>query len=276
MKRSLLFLLAISAPMSLLAQEIPIQSAPPHAAPQMTTLWNLFQSGGFAMYPLLLLSILSVMLIFGFWITFRRGAVVSNQYMNTAEVLLKKGDYTGMLAISARHGEAIARVVQRTLEFASHNPQTSFEVIKEIAQTEGASQAASMQNRVTYLADIAVLSPMLGLLGTVFGLIRSFGAMGSPEVAAAQSATRNILLAEGVSEALVATCTGLLIGIVAMGFYGLFRNKVQKLLSDLERASAHLIGMMATQGFAGMQPEAPAARRKKIVLPKSNAEEGLF
>lgn len=239
-----MLLSVLATPAALLAQEDSAAHAAASAASKgsSVTLWHLFQSGGYAMLPLALMSILAVMLILGYWITLRRGAVLSNQFMNTAEVLIKKGDYAGLLAIAHRHKEAVARILHRTLDFASKNPHASFEVVREIAQTEGAAQAASMQNRVTYLADIAVLSPMVGLLGTVFGIIQSFGVLANASTA---QASRPVLLAQGVSEALVATGTGLVIGIVAMAFYGLFRNKVQSLLSELESASAHLLGLMS-------------------------------
>jgi biopolymer transport protein ExbB len=164
--------------------------------------------------------------------------------MNTADVLLKKRDYLGLLAISSRHSEVIARVVQRTLDFATKNPNASYEVVREIAETEGGSQAASLQHRVTYLADIGMLAPMVGLLGTVFGIINSFGLLGS-EQAKQASQSRDMLLASGVSEALVATAAGLVVGIAAMAFYALFRNRVHSLISDLEIASAHVMGLIA-------------------------------
>jgi biopolymer transport protein ExbB len=232
------------------------------------TVWNLFQSGGFTMLPLAFMSILALMLIFAYLITLRRGAVVSNQFMNTAEVLIKKGDYAGLLAIANRHSEAIARIVRRMLDFASQNPRAPFEVVREIAQTEGAAHAASMQNRITYLADIAVLSPMVGLLGTVFGIIRSFGVMASTS---ATEASRPVLLAHGVSEALVATGTGLVIGILSMAFYALFRNKVQNLLSELERATAHLLGLMSCLFVA-----AAAAQSAPAEEPATEAQRGDF
>jgi len=83
---------------------------------------------------------------------------------------------------------------------------------------------------------------MIGLLGTVLGIINSFGVLGS-EQAAVQS--RDILLASGVSQALVATATGLILGITAMFFYSVFRNRVQSLISDLEIASAHILALIA-------------------------------
>ena len=250
MKRSLLSLLLLVggfAPsgMVLLAQDTTAaQVAAAVAAtkkPAAMTLLQAIESGGWAMIPLALMSILTVMLILAYVITLRRNAVVSAHFMNTAEVLLKKRDYTGLLAIANRHSESVARVVRRMLDFASKNPTASFEVIREIAQTEGSAQAASLQHRITYLADIAVLSPMVGLLGTVMGIIRSFATIASK----ADEATRSGLLSGGVSEALFATAAGLIVGIVSMAFYGLYRNRVQSLISELEGASAHLLALLA-------------------------------
>jgi biopolymer transport protein ExbB len=206
------------------------------------TLWKLIQDGGWAMVPLGFLSVVTVMLVLVYLFTLRRGAILSPHYMNTADVLLKKRDYLGLLAISSRHSEAVARVVQRTLDFATKNPTASFDVIREIAQTEGSSQAASLQHRTVYLADIGMLSPMIGLLGTVIGIINSFGVLGST---GQSNQSRDVLLASGVSQALVATATGLVLGITAMFFYSLFRNRVQSLISDLEIASAHVLGLIA-------------------------------
>jgi biopolymer transport protein ExbD len=91
------------------------------------------------------------MLIIAFVFTLRRGAILSSHFMNTADVLLKKRDHLGLLAISSRHSEVIARVVQRTLDFSTKHPNAPFESIREIAETEGSAQAAALQHRVTYL-----------------------------------------------------------------------------------------------------------------------------
>ncbi len=214
---------------------------PPAQPKDDMTLLKLIESGGWAMIPLGIMSVLTVMLVLVFLATLRRGAILTTHYMNTADVLLKKRDYLGLLAISSRHGEAVARVVQRTLDFATKNPGASFEVVKGIAESEGSAQAASLQHRVTYLADIGTLSPMVGLLGTVIGIVKSFGGLGKGLV----GQNRDWALASGVSEALVATGVGLVIGVTAFVFYAMFRNKVQRLISDLEVASSHVVGLIA-------------------------------
>lgn len=204
-------------------------------------LWDLVRQGGWAMYALVGLSFLTVMLVLVFFATLRRSAILTSHYMNTADVLLKKRDYLGLLAISSRHNEAVARVAQRTLDFATKNPNSTFEVVKDVAESEGSAQTAAFQHRVTYLADIGTVAPMVGLLGTVIGIIEAFGELGGTVVAE----KRDVLIAAGVAKALMATSAGLIVGIVAFGFYSYFRNKVQRLISDLEVASAHIMGLMA-------------------------------
>ena len=83
---------------------------------------------------------------------------------------------------------------------------------------------------------------MLGLLGTVIGIINSFGVLASNT-----TQPRPMLLAHGVSEALVTTASGLIIGIVAMAFYAMFRGKVASLISDLESATSHIVNIITSQ-----------------------------
>jgi biopolymer transport protein ExbB len=229
---------AIGFPASILAQG---REAAQFVNPPNTTVWKLVESGGWAMIPLGFLSFVTVTLVLVFLFTLRRGSVFTMNYMKQADSLLRKRDYLGLLAVSTRHSELLARIVQRTLDFATKNPDAPLEVMREIAQTEGSTQAAALQHRIVYLADIAMLAPMIGLLGTVLGIIKSFGVLASNT----SQASRPVLLAAGVSEALVATATGLILGVVAMGFYAVFRGRVQSLISDLEIATAHILSLLA-------------------------------
>jgi biopolymer transport protein ExbB len=202
---------------------------------------DVLRKGGWAMVPLGGLSIVAGMLVLGCLVTLRRGAIVSRQYVSTVEVLIRKRDYLGVLAVSNRHGEALARIVQKTLDFATKNPGAPFESLREVAEAEGSAQASSLVHRVAYLADIGILAPMVGLFGTVIGIIRSFGEIGKGNA----SLSRDVLLASGVSEALVATAAGLVLAIIAAGFYAVFRNRAQALVSELEGASSTFVGLMA-------------------------------
>ncbi len=220
------------------------QSQTPAAAPTQSSLWQVLVSGGPVMIPLGVLSVLAVALVLVYLFTLRRGAVVTRRYMATADALLRKRDYLGLLAISNRHREAVARIMQRTLDFVTQHPEATFAEAREIAETEGTRQAAALNQRITYLADIGTISPMLGLLGTVLGMIKSFSVVASDIVG-----SRPMMLAEGVSEALITTAAGLVIGIPAMAAYAFFRGQVQSLIAELEAASTQLVSLLAV-GFS--------------------------
>lgn len=205
-----------------------------------TSLWQVLVSGGPVMIPLGFLSVAAVALIVIYLFTLRRGAIVTKRYMTAADALLRKRDYLGLLAISNRHREAVAQIMQRTLDFITQHPEATLAEAREIAETEGTRQAAALNQRITYLADIGAIAPMLGLFGTVLGMIKSFSVVASDIVA-----SRPIMLAEGVSEALVTTAAGLVIGIPAMAAYAFFRGRVQSLIAELEAASTRLMALLS-------------------------------
>ena len=237
MKVFLFLLAALASTSRLLAQT---GAAPPMAYTRTTTILEAMIAAGPVMIPLFLLSIFSVMLVIVYFFTIRRGAIVSSGYMATADALLRKRDYLGLLAVSNRHGEAIARIVQKMLDFSTKNPGADFEQVREIAETEGTRVAAHLNNRVIYLADIGMIAPLLGLLGTVIGIIRSFGALGAD-----LGTARYMLLSKGISDALINTAAGLAIGIPAMIFYAFFRGRAQRLISELESAGTHVLALLS-------------------------------
>lgn len=217
----------------------------PEADPfKITNLWQAVSAGGPMMIPLGILSIITVMLVVAYFFSMRRGAVVTARYMQTADALIRKKDYLGLLAVSNRHNEAVAHIVQRTLDFLNKNPRATLAEARDIAQAEGQRQASALNQRIALLADIGTIAPMLGLLGTVIGIVQSFGV-----IAVDAAATRPTMLAHGIGEALIATAAGLLIGIPAMAAYAFFRGRVQALISDLESATTHLMALLSANGF---------------------------
>jgi len=220
----------------------PLFAQAPEAAEVSTktkSLWQLVADGGPMMIPLGVLSVIALMLIIILLFTLTRRSMVTARYMQTADALIRKKDYLGLVAISGRHNEAVARIMQRTMDFLAKHPKGSLAEAREIAQTEGARQASAMNQQVAYLADIGTLAPMLGLLGTVIGIIQSFSV-----ITMDAAATRPTLLAHGVGEALIATAAGLLVGIPSMAAYAYFRGRTQALISDLEAATTHLMALL--------------------------------
>ena len=202
---------------------------------------RIIDQGGIMMYPLALLSVIAMVLILLYLLTIRRNTVVSDKFMNTAEAMIRKRDFLGLIGYCHRQNQCMARITQKSLEFMTKNSTATFGEIREIAESEGSRQAGMLTSRITYLADIGSIAPMVGLLGTVLGMIKSF-----LEISTSAS-VRQMGLAEGVSEALITTATGLAIGIPALVFYSIFRGRVQKYVSELEAASTHLMAMLHAQ-----------------------------
>ncbi len=249
--KKFLFLAAMSATPVFAQSPAPIPGLPPDV-PHTQTVFDAMRSAGPVMIFLVLLSIVSLMLIIVYFLTIRRGAIVSRGFMATADALLRKRDYLGLLAVSNRHGEAVARVVQQVLDFTTKNPNADFQQVREIAETEGTRVATALNNRVTYLADIGMIAPLLGLLGTVIGIIGSFGALGAD-----LGSARYVALSRGISQALFNTAAGLAIGIPAMIFYAFFRGRSQRLISELESAVTHILALLSLQ-FSKRSERSPA------------------
>ncbi|MFT5468028.1 MAG: biopolymer transport protein ExbB [Verrucomicrobiales bacterium] len=204
---------------------------------------QVLKDGGVMMYPLYGLSFVAVLLIFYYVLTIRQGTVVSDKFMNAADALIRKQDYLGLIAVCNRENEAIARITYKTLDFATKNPTASFEEVREVTEAEGSRQSSILNQRITYLADVGSISPMVGLLGTVLGMIKSFHDMN----AGGAPGAGQVQMSVGVSQALVTTASGLFIGIPSLIFYSIFRGKVQKLISELEAAMTHLMALLAAQ-----------------------------
>lgn len=207
------------------------------------SLMEILERGGVMMWPLGALSFIGALLVLFYIFTIRPGTVATDSFMDMAEALIRKQDYLGLIASCNRMNQSIARIMQRSLEFATRNPGATFDEVRDVAQAEGVRQASQLAQRISYLSDVGSIAPMVGLLGTVIGMIKSFQTLGSGAFVGVQQAG----LSQGVSEALITTAAGLSIGIPALAFYALFRGRVQKCVSELESATTHLMALVAAQ-----------------------------
>jgi biopolymer transport protein ExbB len=129
---------------------------------------------------------------------------------------------------------ALSSVVGRVLEYLRDDPELIDTArLKDVLETEGARHAEALQAQQQYLMDIVGIAPMVGLLGTVFGMLKAFSGV-AHELANAKP----VVLSEGISMALLTTAFGLIVAIPAMGFHSLFRRKVAILTASLERAAS--------------------------------------
>lgn len=189
------------------------------------TLWQVIKSGGIIMIVLSLLSIGALSLIIYYFVAFKEEKLLPDNF--TEEVLdsLEKGKLD---RVKERCGSK-DNLLSGALAAALSRTNRDKAVIKESIQDEARREMDDLWQQLSYLADIASIAPMVGLLGTVLGMIQAFNV-----IAFQTGAVKPVLLASGISKAMVTTAAGLIIAIPAMLFHSFFKGRLQKITSQLE------------------------------------------
>lgn len=200
---------------------------------------EIMKSGGWPMYLLAAMSVLALALMLYFGIVLRTGQVAPRPLHR--ELLEKIG--AGMVdeAIKAceYHPCPLSSVMISALEHYKHNPHIDAVLLRDMVESEGERQADEIQGQTQYLLDIGVIAPMVGLLGTVLGMLQAFSG-----VALSSALSKPVVLAGGVSKALITTASGLVVAIPAMIAYSFFRRRAAKLVASLESATTDLLTML--------------------------------
>lgn len=200
------------------------------------TLVELLEKGGWVMAPLALVSllVLGVVIFNFFWL--RQRTVASDRFLYLARQRLKKKDLSGLIEVCSQSNESCAKVLGNVLAFARENPGVDLDSLKQIADAQGNRQSVRLGQPNLILADLAVIAPLLGLLGTVTGIIHAFGNLAQVDVL-----MKGAQFATGIYNALVTTATGLVIAIIAMLFYSFFRTRLLLLVGWMEAHLSELI-----------------------------------
>ena len=222
----------------------------PDAPAKNMSLWDMIKQGGWAMWPLGLCSFFLITMVV---INFRQ---VNRKKMMPPELLSQlKADAVNedfpSLWKTANANECLFThgLVAGIRHFNPDDPSASKTRMEEgIAEVVG-RQESQQSFWINFLSLVAAISPMIGLLGTVSGMIGAFqkigsGGMGKPE-----------LLAADIGEALITTATGLVIAIPAMFFFFLFRNMLNRILADSEEAYSDILDELTGTGFSDIVVE---------------------
>lgn len=212
------------------------------AAPGMTMV-ELLRMGGPLMYVLAALSVIGLALVVYYALVLRTGTVAPASQLLRLRELLRDQRSRDAREFCAQQPTALAAVTAAGLDFLKENPEAKPGALKEIMESEGARQAGRMQNMIHYLLDLSSVAPMVGLLGTVIGMLRAFNS-----VAFDMAKARPMELASGVGQALITTIAGLVIAIPALIAWAIFRGHVIKLVGRLEVGVAELMALMERRG----------------------------
>lgn len=200
------------------------------------TLESLIDDGGMPLKVLFVVSIFTVFLILFFLFTFRAGALFPTSFLRNAEQAAAAGEINDLRVACAADSSAASSIITAALEQVSASGQVDYFVLRDAIEDEGSRQANLLWQRLQYLNDVAIVSPMIGLLGTVLGMMHSFGNLES-ELASGKP----LSLSEGIAQALVTTAAGLFLGITAMVLYAAFRGRVNRLIVRLEEVCSRIL-----------------------------------
>ena len=179
-------------------------------------MWELIQKGGIAMYPIILLSVISLAVFIERLISLRKERFVPKAFKEQLINLLKKKN--------------ISEAVEVT--------DLPLSRLLEVAEESGRIEAGKLDRYLPSLQTIVAIAPLLGLLGTVLGMIKIF------DVIALQGTGNAEALSSGIAEALLTTAAGLVVAIPAQIFYFIARAKADAIGNDLEKASSEVMNLL--------------------------------
>lgn len=207
---------------------------------------ELMQSGGWLMVPILLCSVVAAA------ICIERAWVLQADRVAPVD-LLAPPSAPGDPSTSTAPGDSLKGLpagspLGRILTAGLANARGDRNVMKEAMEGAAGPVVHEMERHLTLLGTIAAISPLLGLLGTVIGMIRVFTTL------VVGGAANPGVLAEGISQALVTTAAGLAVAIPALFFHRYFLRRVDELAVTMEHAASRLVDMVYDDGDAGRRP----------------------
>ena len=205
--------------------------------------WELFEQGGLMMYPLSLCSILTLAITLERAFSLRRHRIIRGEIVSVIENIKGPEDIGLAVSVCNQYEGPFAQVVRTGLE-SRHLPP---EEIKENIVDQGRQEMGKLQKGIVILETVASVSPLLGLLGTVLGMIKVFREIS--EVGIGQGN----LLAGGIAEAILTTGAGLFIAIPSLVFFNYFSSKAESLVLEIEKYSNALLKKL--RGFQDKGPD---------------------
>jgi biopolymer transport protein ExbB len=226
-------------------------------------LLDMMFKGGVIMWPILGCSLIGAYVVIERALVLRRAQVDVSEFMRKLRSLFHRGEFSAVLTYCEEKNAPVANIIRKGLLKHGEGP----EKVRKAIENAGREEVYRLKKRLSLLASVAGVAPMLGILGTVTGLIVAFRAVGiAGDVVSPGD------LAGGVWGALLATAFGLIVGIPAFLVYNYFATRVQKLVHEMEVTSTDFIDMLEASGQKG-RARVEAASRVGAGQPVTEEDE---
>jgi len=204
-------------------------------------MWDLIQKGGPVMYLIMILSVISLGIIIERMYNLNRARIDSQKFMDDIINFLKHNKIIESIEMCNKTPGPIAHIIKAGILKHDRSRPEIKEAIDEAAQLE----IPRMEKHLPILATIAHIAPLLGLLGTVSGMIKAFQVIQNK--AATMTPVNPADLAGGIWESLLATLAGLLVAIPTYVAYNYLVNQVDSLAYDMERSATDLVNLLSSR-----------------------------
>ena len=191
----------------------------------MEKIWNFILEGGIVMFPLIICSILTLMIIIEKLITLKKSKVIRPDIVEVLSNIKNREDIQMAISFCNKKRGPFANLVCTSLSKLQLEPIE----IKELINDQGRQEIRTLERGLNALETIATIAPVLGLLGTVLGMIRVFNVIALQGVGDASS------LSGGISEALISTAAGLSVALPTLVMYNYLSHKAESLVLDIEK-----------------------------------------
>ena len=265
--RHLASLLFVS--LCLLASPALAQSPSPAAGESVRgkTLWEQIKEGGWVMFPIALCSVATLYLIGDGILRTAPQNVAPPEHEQKVKELFRNGDYVGAYNFAKGNPSPLDNVLRVGIGLLGEGK----EIAEEGMLGELAKENSAMQTYISYLSVMGVCAPMIGLLGTVTGMIKAFAKLGSSGIGDPSG------LSAAIGEVLVATASGLIIAIPAFGAFYFLRNRAAASLHQVQDIINSLFRKMPYESLAGVHlgdEELYAAIPNWLVQPSGSGQTG--
>jgi biopolymer transport protein ExbB len=204
----------------------------------MNAISTAFEEGGIGMYFILVHLIFILAIMFErIFVLYIRSSVKKEDFIKGLQVPILKGDLNSVLKICSTQPYPLARIVHAGVL----KVKRSDEEVQAAMDEAYLREIPQIEKRVDYLNLLGNTATLAGLLGTVFGLIHTFGAIGKPGVDASQ---RSTMLSKGISEAMNCTAFGLGTGIIGVLAYAIMASKAKEIKSDIDEGTVRVLNLI--------------------------------
>jgi biopolymer transport protein ExbB len=209
-------------------------------------LFSIIQAAGWPIWPLIICSILGLALVIERFVSLKSAKIVPPKLLDEAIMVSRNGVPGADVVTHLEQNSALGEILASGFRLLISNPRASESDLRSAMEGAGRQSAAKLQRYLGALATIASAAPLLGLLGTVIGMISIFGSQGGADMSAVSGGGNPEELAHGISIALYNTAFGLIVAIPALIFWRYFRARVDDYLLSLELASERFVRHLLT------------------------------